>query len=117
MRAIGLSARISKDNPFRQDSEQHFGENGARDGGTAKNMDPELRRALAWKALGVGVLVAGVVLGASLCRGAEKKRASTTRISSNRPLSNADRLSTTPFSYRQLATDSLACMLRTLDAR
>jgi hypothetical protein len=70
--ANGLSARISKDNPFRKDSERHFSKNGTRAGGATKMMDREPRRALAWKVLGVGVLVAGVVLGASLCRGAER---------------------------------------------
>jgi hypothetical protein len=70
--AYGLSARISKDNPFRKDSKRHFSENGARAGGAAKMMDQEPPRALAWKVLGVCVLVAGVVLGASLCRGAER---------------------------------------------
>jgi hypothetical protein len=67
-----LSARISKDNPFRKDSERHFTENGALASGAAKMMDQEPRRVLARKALGVGVLVAGVVLGASLCRGQKR---------------------------------------------
>jgi hypothetical protein len=67
-----LSARISKDNPFRKDSERPFSENGALVSGAAKMMDQEPRRALAWKVLRVGMLVAGVVLGASLCRRAER---------------------------------------------
>jgi len=88
-----------KNNPFRKDIPRHFSENGLLAGGAAKKMDQELRRALAWKVLGVGVLVAGVVLGASLCRGAEKKRASRARISSNRPVSIADRTANPPSSY------------------
>jgi hypothetical protein len=71
VRASGLAARNHKDNPFRKDRKRHFSENGIGPVVPEKWIGQEPRRGLAWKALAGGVLLAGILLAASLCRGQE----------------------------------------------